>query len=92
MGNFRIGVEGHDGNSAAGRLFLRNLPYGATEVDLAALLSEFGDLSEVHLVVDRWDRNQRLCLPPGAPCRPSLLDYAESDLQVSSRFIESKQQ
>ncbi|XP_064986006.1 multiple RNA-binding domain-containing protein 1-like [Musa acuminata AAA Group] len=36
-----------------GRLFVRNLPYTATEDDLAELFSQFGDLSEVHLVVDK---------------------------------------
>ncbi len=38
---------------ATGRLFLRNLPYTATEADLAELLGEYGQLSEVHLVLDR---------------------------------------
>ncbi|WOK94731.1 multiple RNA-binding domain-containing protein 1 [Canna indica] len=37
----------------SGRLFIRNLPYTATEDDLADLFSQFGDLSEVHLVVDK---------------------------------------
>ena len=36
-----------------GRLFLRNLSYAATEADLEQLLSPYGDLSEVHLVVDK---------------------------------------
>ena len=36
-----------------GRLFLRNLPYQATEADLTELFHEFGELSEVHLVMDR---------------------------------------
>ncbi|XP_074570750.1 multiple RNA-binding domain-containing protein 1 [Curcuma longa] len=36
-----------------GRLFIRNLPYTATEDDLAELFSQFGELSEVHLVVDK---------------------------------------
>ncbi|URE45051.1 hypothetical protein MUK42_25200 [Musa troglodytarum] len=36
-----------------GRLFVRNLPYTATEDDLAEHFSQFGDLSEVHLVVDK---------------------------------------
>ena len=40
--------------SETGRLFLRNLPYQATEADLTALFEEYGELSEVHLVVDRW--------------------------------------
>ena len=36
-----------------GRLFLRNLPYLATEADLRDLFQPYGDLSEVHLVIDR---------------------------------------
>ena len=36
-----------------GRLFMRNLPYTATQADLAQLLEAYGELSEVHLVVDR---------------------------------------
>lgn len=36
------------------RLFIRNLPYGATEADLAEAFREHGELSEVHLVLDRW--------------------------------------
>ncbi|XP_026440981.1 multiple RNA-binding domain-containing protein 1-like isoform X2 [Papaver somniferum] len=36
-----------------GRLFVRNLPYTASEEDLTEIFSKFGDISEVHLVVDR---------------------------------------
>ncbi|XP_043690007.1 multiple RNA-binding domain-containing protein 1-like isoform X2 [Telopea speciosissima] len=36
-----------------GRLFVRNLPYSATEDDLAELFSKFGNISQVHLVVDK---------------------------------------
>ncbi len=36
------------------RLFIRNLPYGATEADLAEAFREHGSISEVHLVLDRW--------------------------------------
>ena len=36
-----------------GRLFVRNLPYGATEADLAEAFREHGEVSEVHLVLDR---------------------------------------
>ena len=35
------------------RLFIRNLPYGATEADLAEAFREHGEVSEVHLVLDR---------------------------------------
>ncbi|XP_020103411.1 multiple RNA-binding domain-containing protein 1-like [Ananas comosus] len=36
-----------------GRLFIRNLPYTTTEEDLMELFSQFGDVSHVHLVVDK---------------------------------------
>lgn len=36
-----------------GRLFVRNLAYTASEADLAELFAGYGDLSEVHLVLDR---------------------------------------
>ncbi len=36
-----------------GRLFLRNLSYAATETDLTALLQPYGDVTEVHLVLDK---------------------------------------
>ena len=52
-------VVGQEDDSASvtqtGRLFLRNLTYSATEADIAALLEGFGDLAEVHLVVDKWE-------------------------------------
>ena len=37
-----------------GRLFVRNLTYSASEADLAELFGEYGDVSEVHVVLDRW--------------------------------------
>ncbi|PBP19098.1 RNA recognition domain-containing protein [Diplocarpon rosae] len=37
---------------ATGRLFVRNLPYSATEDDLRGHFAPFGDLEEVHLPVD----------------------------------------
>lgn len=36
-----------------GRLFVRNLPYTTNEDELHDLFSQFGDISEVHLVVDK---------------------------------------
>ncbi|KAF3447845.1 hypothetical protein FNV43_RR08551 [Rhamnella rubrinervis] len=36
-----------------GRLFVRNLPYTATEEELEELFSKFGTVSEAHLVVDK---------------------------------------
>lgn len=37
-----------------GRLFVRNLAYTASEADLSEAFGAFGDVSEVHLVLDRW--------------------------------------
>ena len=37
----------------SGRLFVRNLSYASTEEDLRAFFAPFGDISAVHLVVDR---------------------------------------
>ncbi|KAK6916042.1 RNA recognition motif domain [Dillenia turbinata] len=36
-----------------GRLFVRNLPYTATEDELEQLFGKFGDISQVHIVVDK---------------------------------------
>lgn len=35
------------------RLFVRNLPYTATEADLAEAFGQHGELSEVHIVLDK---------------------------------------
>ncbi len=35
------------------RLFVRNLPYSATEADLAEAFGQHGELSEVHIVMDK---------------------------------------
>lgn len=42
-----------------GRLFIRNLPYSATEEELTELFSKFGDLSEVHLVLNKDTRQSK---------------------------------
>ena len=57
------GGEPDSGNVAeTGRLFLRNLPYQATESDLAALFEEYGKLSEVHLILDRYLFSPKDCI------------------------------
>ena len=50
--NSRAAEEGEELGST-GRLFLRNLPFSTTEAELSEAFSEFGDLQEVHLVLDR---------------------------------------
>ncbi|CAE6087406.1 unnamed protein product [Arabidopsis arenosa] len=42
-----------------GRLFVRNLPYTATEEELTDHFSKFGEISEVHLVLDKETKNSR---------------------------------
>ncbi|CAH8270172.1 unnamed protein product [Arabidopsis lyrata] len=42
-----------------GRLFVRNLPYTATEEELTEHFSKFGEISEVHLVLDKETKNSR---------------------------------
>ncbi|KAK6268371.1 hypothetical protein QUC31_012531 [Theobroma cacao] len=37
----------------SGRLFVRNLPYTATEDELTEFFNKFGDVSQVHLVIDK---------------------------------------
>eukprot|EP00887_Chlorella_sp_A99_P005214 scaffold1.g5214.t1 len=54
-------VEAGDDASVGetGRLFVRNLPYGATEADLRALFEAHGEVAEVHLVLDRATRKSK---------------------------------
>lgn len=55
-----------------GRLFLRNLPYQATESDIAKLFEEYGELSEVHLVKDRSEHSvYSSAQPQREPLTPS---------------------
>ncbi|XP_010434383.1 PREDICTED: multiple RNA-binding domain-containing protein 1 isoform X3 [Camelina sativa] len=42
-----------------GRLFVRNLPYTATEEELMDHFSEFGEISEVHLVLDKETKRSK---------------------------------
>lgn len=42
-----------------GRLFLRNLPFTTTEAELSDAFTDFGDLQEVHLVLDRQTKKSR---------------------------------
>lgn len=46
-------LEDEDDVLQTGRLFVRNLPYTATEDDLREHFSKFGNVSQAHLVVDR---------------------------------------
>jgi len=55
----RGGEHEEGGIGETGRLFLRNLPYTATEDDLRELFSPYGELSDVHLVLDRDTRKSK---------------------------------
>ena len=52
-----VAVDGSEDEESTDRLFLRNLPYTTTEAELSDAFAEFGDLQEVHLVLDRY------CIP-----------------------------
>lgn len=54
-------TEAADQIGETGRLFLRNLSYAASEEELSQLLGSFGELKEVHLVVDRCARQDSGC-------------------------------
>ncbi|GIM08321.1 hypothetical protein Vretimale_12361 [Volvox reticuliferus] len=51
--------EAEEGIMETGRLFVRNLAYTATETDLSGLFGSFGDLQEVHLVMDRETKRSK---------------------------------
>jgi multiple RNA-binding domain-containing protein 1 len=42
-----------------GRLFVRNLPFTATEEDVSKLFSRFGNVSEVHLSIDKLTKKSK---------------------------------
>ncbi|CAA0824296.1 Unknown protein [Striga hermonthica] len=43
----------------SGRLFVRNLPYSATEEDLEDHFSKYGTISQVHIVIDKETRRSK---------------------------------
>jgi len=60
------GEENKDVNAAdmealseTGRIFVRNLPYTATEEEVAELFEKFGKLSAVHILVDRSTKRSK---------------------------------
>ncbi len=57
-GGAAMDIDGAQGDEEAdeadtGRLFVRNLPFGVTEDDLRKTFGKFGELSEVHLCVNK---------------------------------------
>ena len=45
--------------SETGRIFVRNLPYTATEEEVAELFEQFGKLTAVHILVDRSTKRSK---------------------------------
>ena len=45
--------------SGTGRLFVRNLPFTASEDDVRTLFSRFGNVSEVHLSIDKLSKRSK---------------------------------
>ncbi|CAA0401517.1 unnamed protein product [Arabidopsis thaliana] len=54
-----VEADGSDDVLDAGRLFVHGLPYSTTEEELMEHFSKFGDISEVHLVLDKDTRSCR---------------------------------
>ena len=52
-GTAEEGASFEEAIADTGRLFLRNLPYSATETDLSELFGPHGNMQEVHLVLDK---------------------------------------
>lgn len=54
-------IENPDEESAleTGRLFVRNLPFTTSEEDLVELFSQYGEISEVHLVLDKLTKSSK---------------------------------
>ncbi|XP_010529287.1 PREDICTED: multiple RNA-binding domain-containing protein 1 isoform X2 [Tarenaya hassleriana] len=51
--------DGRENILETGRLFVRNLPYSATEDELQEHFSEYGEISEVHLVLDKETKRSK---------------------------------
>ncbi|KAJ7554372.1 hypothetical protein O6H91_06G137600 [Diphasiastrum complanatum] len=54
-----IVAEDSESVAETGRLFVRNLPYTASEDDLAKLFSAYGEVSQVHLVLDKETKRSK---------------------------------
>ncbi|KAL3635204.1 hypothetical protein CASFOL_019751 [Castilleja foliolosa] len=49
--------EGNDDVLEPGRLYIRNIPYSATEEELEEHFSKYGTVSQVHIVIDKETRS-----------------------------------
>ncbi|XVF27207.1 hypothetical protein REPUB_Repub14bG0087200 [Reevesia pubescens] len=67
----------------SGRLFVRNLPYAATEDELTELFSKFGDVSQVHLVIDKDTKRSKgiaYILYKGPECAVRALEEVDKSI------------
>lgn len=55
----QIASDPHDIIAQTGRLFVRNLPYSATEDDLKAVFEKFGEVREAHIVLDKTTKKSK---------------------------------
>ncbi|BBN20258.1 multiple RNA-binding domain-containing protein 1 [Marchantia polymorpha subsp. ruderalis] len=55
----QVDGEEQESVSETGRLFVRNLPYTASEEDLTQIFSKYGQLSQVHLVLDKATKRSK---------------------------------
>ncbi|KAF8041941.1 hypothetical protein BT93_A0520 [Corymbia citriodora subsp. variegata] len=75
-------MDDKEGIMETGRLFVRNLPYTASEEELEELFSKFGKVVEVHVVVDKITRRSKgiayiqYALPESASRALEELDYS----------------
>ncbi|KAI5865900.1 RNA-binding domain-containing protein [Durotheca rogersii] len=53
------GDDDYDSIRRTSRLFVRNLPYSATEEDLRSYFGRYGDVEEVHVPMDEANENNR---------------------------------
>lgn len=92
----RSADDGSSSIAETGRLFLRNLPYSATEDDIRDLFSEYGELSEVHLVLDRYEgnktRNTVLLQSSSHYCMSHAVLLNPGSSHISIRLVKSYSQ
>lgn len=66
-----------------GRLFLRNISYGATESDFKELFNKYGQLEEVHVAIDtRTGKSKGFCYIQFAEPEKAVEAYIDLDKQI----------